>query len=131
MSLLPYALRPSVILRGQVIKRGVIGGNPLLRPLAMLMVGQGVYLRRGALRHGFLKGERYWQVIGVVLIGEGIYKRAVKKQPEHIAVERMRSGQRTQISTTAPQLDLSRRQRRAELKRLTAEALASTSSKRS
>lgn len=131
MSLLPYALRPSVVLRGQVVKRGVIGGSPLLKPLAMMMVGQGVYLRRSALRRGFLKGERYWQLIGVLLIGEVIYERAVKKQPERIAVERMRTGQRTQVSTTAPNLGLSRRARRTELERLTTEALASTSSKRS
>ena len=57
MSLLPYALRPKVVLRGQIVKRGIIGGNPFLRPLAMLMVGQGVYLRRNALRQGLVMGH--------------------------------------------------------------------------
>ena len=61
MSLLPYALRPKVVLRGQIVKRGVIGGNPFLRAIAMLIVGQGVYLRRTALRQGLMLGHPFWR----------------------------------------------------------------------
>ncbi len=38
MSLLPYALRPKVVLRAQIVKRGMIGGNLFLRPIAMILV---------------------------------------------------------------------------------------------
>lgn len=127
MSLLPYALRPKVVLRGQIVKRGVIGGNPLLRPVAMLMVGQGVYLRRSAIRQGLIGGSRYWRVIGVGLVGQEIYRQVFRKKPERIAVERVAQGRRVVVTTSAPRLDLSRRQTRAELARLEAEAMDSIS----
>ena len=130
MSLLPYALRPRVVLRGQVVKRGIIGGNPFLRPLAMLMVGQGVYLRRNALRQGLVMGHPFWRAIGLVLVGQEVYKRAFTKVPDRLAVERIGVGHRVSVAAFAPTLGLSRRQRRAALKRLRADALASVAASR-
>ena len=80
MALLPYALRPKVVLRSQIVKRGVIGGNPFLRPIAMMMVGQGVYIRRTALRQGLFLGNRFWRLIGVALVGQELYRAAVKRR---------------------------------------------------
>jgi len=125
MALLPYALRPRVVLRSQIVKRGVIGGNPFLRPIAMMMVGQSVYIRRTALRQGLFMGNRFWRLIGVALVGQEFYRVAVKKSPERLAVERISGKGRLSVEVIEPNLDLSRRQRRAELRRLEAEALAS------
>ncbi|HUS41525.1 MAG TPA: hypothetical protein VMY16_02555 [Ilumatobacteraceae bacterium] len=125
MSLLPYALRPKVVLRSQIVKRGIIGGNPFLRPIAMMIVGQSVYLRRSALRQGLILGHPFWRVIGLALVGQELYRRGVKKAPERIAVERIGSSHRVSVEVFEPNLDLSRRQRRAELRRLESEALAS------
>ncbi len=125
MALLPYALRPKVVLRSQIVKRGVIGGNPFLRPIAMLMVGQSVYLRRSAIRQGLVLGNPFWRFIGVALVGQELYRRGIKKTPERLAVERVRGTGRVTVEVIEPNLDLNRRQRRAELRRLEAEALAS------
>lgn len=125
MALLPYALRPKVVLRSQIVKRGVIGGNPFLRPIAMLMVGQSVYLRRSAIRQGLVLGNPLWRFIGLALVGQEFYRVAIKKSPERLAVERVRGQGRVTVEVIEPNLDLSRRQRRAELRRLEAEALAS------
>ncbi len=124
MSLLPYALRPKVVLRAQIVKRGVIGGNPFLRPIAMILVGQSVYLRRTALRQGFFIGNPFWRLIGVALISQEVYRAAIKKTPERIAVERISTNHRVHVHAIEPNLSLSRRQRRAELRRLEAEAVA-------
>lgn len=128
MSLLPYALRPRVVLRGQIIKRGVIGGNPILRPIAMVMVGQGVYLRRSALRNGLILGNPLWRVIGVMLVSQEVYKRVFGKAPERLATERIGTGHNVRVSVIEP--TLSRRGRRRERQRLDAEALASVETSR-
>ncbi len=130
MSLLPYALRPKVILRGQIIKRGIIGGNPFLRPVAMLLVGQGVYLRRSALRQGLILGHPFWRVIGLALLSQEFYRRAFEKAPEQLAVEHIGVGRTVTVATTKAGLGLSRRARRAELRRLESEALASVANRR-
>jgi hypothetical protein len=130
MSLVPYALRPKVVLRALIIKRGVMGGNPILRPLAMLMVGQGVYLRRSALRQGVVLGNPFWRAIGIVLVGQELYKRALTKAPERIAVERIRAGHRVSVTAFQPTLGLSRRARNSALKRLRADAEATVAAKR-
>ena len=130
MSLLPYALRPRVILRGQIVKRGVIGGNRFLRPIAMLMVGQGVYVRRTAVRQGLMMGQPFWRAIGVVLLGQELYKQAFKRVPERLAVERIGAGRTVTVSTFEPDVRLGRRARRAALRRLESEALASVAARR-
>ena len=130
MALLPYALRPRVVLRSQIVKRGVIGGNPLLRPIAMMMVGQSVYVRRSALRQGLILGNPMWRFIGVLVLGQELYKAALKKTPERLAVERIGPGRRVTVEVMEPNLHLSRRERRAELRRLEAEALASVEARR-
>ncbi len=130
MALLPYALRPKVVLRAQIVKRGVIGGNPLLRPIAMLMVGQGVYVRRSAIRQGLVLGNPMWRFIGLLLMGQEVYRFAVRKTPERLAVERVGRGHGVTVQAIEPNLQLSRRQRRAELHRLEAEALASVEARR-
>ena len=130
MALLPYALRPKVVLRSQIVKRGVIGGNPFLRPIAMLMVGQGVYVRRTALRQGLFLGNPFWRVIGLALVGQELYRRGIKRSPERLAIERIGIDHRVTVEVFEPNLDLSRRQRRAELRRLEAEALASVEARR-
>lgn len=130
MALLPYALRPKVILRAQIVKRGVIGGNPVLRPIAMLMVGQGVLVRRNALRQGLVLGQPMWRLVGALLLAQDAYRIVVKKTPERLAVERIKPGHRVTVQAVKPNLNLSRRQRRAELRRLEAEALASVEARR-
>jgi hypothetical protein len=130
MSLLPYALRPKVVLRAQIVKRGVIGGNPFLRPIAMMLVGQSVYLRRTALRQGLVLGHPFWRLIGLALIGQELYRVAIKKQPERLAVERIGPGHRVHVQAIEPNRSLSRRQRRAELRRLEADAIASVEARR-
>lgn len=122
MGLLPYALRPRVVLRGQIVKRGILGGNRLLRPIAMVLVGQGVYLRRTALRQGLILGHPLWRAVGLMLLGQEVYKQAFKKVPEQLAVEHTGVGRQVLVSTIEPSRQ--RRGRRAALKRLEAEALA-------
>ena len=130
MALLPYALRPKVVLRGQIIKRGVVGGNPVLRPVAMLMVGQGAYLRRSAVRQGVVLGNPLWRVIGLLLLAQEFHRVAIKKQHERLAVERIRPGHHVRVEVFEPNLGSSRRQRRAELRRLEAEAVATVEARR-
>ena len=130
MALLPYALRPKVVLRSQIVKRGVIGGNPFLRPIAMLMVGQSVYVRRTAIRQGLILGNPMWRFIGVIVLGQELYRVAVKKKPERLAVERIGPGHRVTVHAMESNRQLSRRQRRAELRRLEAEAVASVEARR-
>ncbi len=130
MALLPYALRPRVIVRSQIVKRGVIRGNPLLRPIAMLMAGQGVYVRRSVIRQGLVLGNPMWRFIGVLVVGQEVYRRAFKKMPERLAVERIGPGHRVTVHAIEPNLHLTRRQRRAELRRLEAEAVASVQTRR-
>jgi hypothetical protein len=127
MSLVPYALRPRYVLRGFVLKRGVMHGNPLVRPIAMLMVGQGDFLRARALRQGLILGNPFWRAVGGVLIAREVSKRVMQKPPERLGRERLGAGHLVKVAVTAPRLDLSRRARRAELQRLENEALASIS----
>jgi hypothetical protein len=130
MALLPYALRPRVILRAQIIKRGIVGGNPVLRPVAMLMVGQGAYLRRNALRHGLVLGNPLWRAIGLALVAQEFHRVVIKRQHEVLAVERIRVGHQVNVAADKPNLGLSRRQRRAALRRLEADAVASVEARR-
>lgn len=130
MSLLPYALRPKVILRSQIVKRGVIGGNPLLRPIAMLMVGQGVYVRRTAIRQGLFLGNPTWRLVGMIALGQEMYRLVFKKTPERLSVERIGPGRRVIVEVMEPNLQVNRRERRAELRRLEAEAVASVEARR-
>jgi hypothetical protein len=91
----------------------------------MIAVGQGEYLRVRALREGFFGGSFYWRVIGAVLLAQQVRRQVLGRTPERLAVERLRPGQRVTVQTSTPRLDLTRRQRRAALARLEAEALAS------
>jgi len=130
MSLLPYALRPRYVLRSFVLRRGVVHPNPLIRPIAMLMVGQGDFLRVKAIRHGLILGNPYWRAVGGALLLREVSKRVLSSPPERLARERLGPGHSVKVAASAPNLDLSRRQRRAELKRLESEALASVESRR-
>jgi hypothetical protein len=131
MSLLPYALRPRVVLRKTVINRGVMGGSPLWRPIAMLMVGQGDYLKARAFRHGVFLGNSYWRAIGAAIIAQEVYKSVNRKAPDRIAVDRLRAGGRLQVAVSDPRLDLSRRQRRRELAHQRTQADAEVAARRS
>ncbi len=72
MALIPYALRP------------------------------GVVIRRKALRQGFLGPSTFWKVVGVVVFGRGTLKRFFGKNPEPIASETLRSPQFISILTATP-----------------------------
>lgn len=125
MALLPYSLRPRVILRRQIIKRGMFGGNEFLRPVAMMLMGHGQHLRRLAIRDGLVLGRPLWRLVGIALIGQELHRLIIKKSPERLAVERIGPGHRVQVSAFEPNLSLSRRERRVELRRLEAESIAS------
>jgi hypothetical protein len=129
MSLLPYALRPKVILRSAIIKRGVVGGSPLFRPIAMLMVGQGEYIRARALRHGVVLGSRYWRIIGTLILLQDA-QRGIRRRPEHVTIERVRPNQRLQIVVADPDLSGGRRHRRQRLRTMRAEAEAGVAASR-
>ena len=124
MSLLPYALRPRVVLRSFVIRRGVVGGSPFWRPIAMLMVGQGEYIRARALRHGVILGSRYWRIVGATIILQDLHRTIVRRHPEHVTVERVRAGHQVKVTVSEPNLQLSRRERRRVLARMRADAEA-------
>ncbi len=130
MSLVPYALRPRYVLRSFVVRKGLVHPNPLVRPIAMLLVGQGDFLRVKAIRHGLILGNPYWRAVGGALLVREMSKRVLSSPPERLARERLGPGHFVKVTTSAPNLDLSRRQRRAELKRLRSEALASVASRR-
>jgi hypothetical protein len=125
MSLLPYTLRPRYLLRSFVIKRGVVHPNPLIRPIAMLMVGQGDFLRARALRQGVVLGNPFWRAVGGALLIREVSKRVFEKPPERLARQRVRPGRFVTVTVSEPRPDLSRRERRAELSRLEAEAMRS------
>ncbi|HYN33911.1 MAG TPA: hypothetical protein VES40_14900, partial [Ilumatobacteraceae bacterium] len=63
---------------------------------------------------------------GVLVVRE-ISKRVLQTPPERLGRQRLRPGHFVKIAVSAPRLDLSRRERRVELKRLETEALASVS----
>jgi hypothetical protein len=105
-----------------------MGGSPYLRPVAMLMVGQGSYLRARALRHGLILGNPFWRAIGVAILAQGVSRAVFKKEPERIAVERLGAGKHVRVAVLEP--SLSRRGRKAALRRLEAEALATVAAAR-
>jgi hypothetical protein len=130
MALLPYSLRPRVIVRRQIIKRGLFGGNEFLRPVAMMLMGHSQHLRRMAIRDGLVLGRPLWRFVGVVLIGQEFHRLVYKKTPERLAVERIGPGHRVTVRAMEPNLQLSRRERRTELRRIEAEAVASVEARR-
>jgi hypothetical protein len=125
MALLPYSLRPRVIIRRQIIKRGLFGGNEFLSPVAMMLIGQSRHLRRMAARNGLILGRPLWRIVGIVLVGQEVQRLMFKKAPERLAVERIGPGGRVRVKAFEPNLTLSRRERRAELRRLESESIAS------
>jgi hypothetical protein len=125
MALLPYSLRPRIILRRQIIKRGLFGGNEFLRPVAMMLMGHSQHLRRLAIRDGLILGRPLWRLVGIGLVGQELHRLMIKKSPERLAVERVGPGHQVHVRAFEPTLGLSRRERRAELRRLEAEATAS------
>lgn len=127
MSLLPHALRPRFVIGGVLLRRGVAHPNPLIQPIAMLLVGQGDFLRARAIRHGLILGSPYWRAVGGVLVVREVSKRVLRKPPDRLGRKRLRAGQSVKVAVTAPRRDLSRRARRAELQRLETEARASIS----
>jgi hypothetical protein len=128
MSLVPYGLRPRYLIRSFVLRRGVVHPNALVRPIAMLMVGQTELLRVKALRQGLVLGNPFWRAIGAALLVRHVGRSVLHKEPEHLTRERLRAGHFVNVAVTAPRLDLSRSARRAELKRLETDARASISS---
>ena len=96
----------------------------------MLMVGQGDFLRVKAIRQGLILGNPYWRAVGGALLVREVSKRVLSSPPERLARERIGPGHFVKVTASAPNLDLSRRERRAELKRLQSEALASVASRR-
>ena len=127
MSLVPYALRPRYVIRGVLLRRGVAHPNPLIQPIAMLLVGQGDFLRAKAIRQGLILGNPYWRVVGGVLVVREVSKLVLQKPPERLGRNRLRAGHSVTVGVTAPRLDLGRRARRIELQRLETEAHASAS----
>jgi hypothetical protein len=125
MALLPYSLRPRVIIRNQIIKRGLFGGNEFLSPVALMLIGQSRHLRRMAARNGVILGRPLWRIVGIALVGQEIQRLMFKKAPEVLAIERIGPGGRVQVKAFEPNLTLSRRERRAALRRLEAESTAS------
>jgi hypothetical protein len=125
MALLPYSLRPRIILRRQIIQRGLFGGNEFLRPIAMMLMGHSSHLRRIAIREGVILGRPLWRLVGIGLIGQELHRVMIKKSPDRLAVERIGPGNRVHVRAIEPTRGLGRRERRAELRRLEAEAVAS------
>lgn len=74
----------------------------LLRP--------SVLLRRNALYRGVFGGSRGWLAVGAVIWGRGLVKRALGKQEEVLAVEKLKAGQGIRIDAIKPD---TRHQRRA------------------
>ena len=130
MSLVPYALRPRYLFRSYVLRHGISHPNPVVRPIAMLLVGQGDFLRARSIRNGLVMGDPFWRAVGGVLLIREVSKRVLSRPPERLARERIGPGHFVKVTASAPNLDLSRRQRRAELKRLESEALASVAARR-
>jgi hypothetical protein len=108
-----------------VIRRGVVHPNPLIRPIAMLMVGQGDFLRARALRQGAVMGNPFWRAVGAALLVREVSKRVFEKPPERLGRQRVRPGRFVTVTVSEPRLDLTRRERRAELNRLQAEGMRS------
>ncbi len=90
----------------------------------MLMVGQSDFVRARALRHGLFLGSWYWRAIGSFILLQEARKKLLGREPEPIAVERLRSGHRVKITVSEPNLQLGRRERRRTLARMRAEAEA-------
>ena len=130
MSLVPYALRPRYLFRSYVLRHGISHPNPVVRPIAMLLVGQGDFLRARSIRNGLVMGDPFWRAVGGALLIREVSKRVLSRPPERLARERIGPGHFVKVTASAPNLDLSRRQRRAELKRLESEALASVAARR-
>lgn len=130
MSLVPYALRPRYLFRSYVLRHGISHPNPVVRPIAMLLVGQGDFLRARSIRNGLVMGDPFWRAIGGALLIREVSKRVLSRPPERLARERIGPGHFVKVTASAPNLDLSRRQRRAELKRLESEASASVAARR-
>ena len=127
MSLVPYALRPRYVVRSFVLRRGVAHRNPLSDRSPCSWSARATSCESGRIRQGLILGNPYWRAVGGVLVVREISKRVLQKTPERLGRERLRAGHVVTIAVTAPRLDLSRRARRAELKRLETEALASVS----
>lgn len=72
MALVPYLYRPSVILRRNVLRRGVFGGSPLWRVIAV-----GYYGRRFIKRHV----GRQPELLGTYQLGMGAFLSVATSKP--------------------------------------------------
>jgi hypothetical protein len=101
MALLPYALRPTRLLRRVALRRGLGGTSLFWSSIAGILLGQGSYVRSQAIRRGLIGGSRSWQMLaGLMILKEAAS--TVGKQPEDLGKAKVGVGSFLRLTTEKP-----------------------------
>ena len=99
MKLIPYALRPSTLLRRQAMKRGLRSDSELVQLISFLAVSRPAVIRRTATRRGLLGTSRLWRVVGYWFVAGDVYRKLAVKEPDRLGTERLSEGQTVTVVT--------------------------------
>jgi hypothetical protein len=105
MALLPNVYRPALTMRRNV--------------------------KRNAVRRGIIGRNTFWRVVALAFYGAPALRRYFGKNDEHIATERLTTGQFLKVSNIAPMTRQQRRRDRKALVRVRAQAIADVEAARS
>jgi len=101
MALLPYRLRPKIIVRQTAIRRGAERDSVVWKALSIYYVRGPKVMRNQAIVRA-LSGNRKWQALGMLAFLTQDVRGAFTRQPEVISEERLRPGQHVSVSATKP-----------------------------
>ena len=80
--------------------------------------------KRNAVRRGIIGRNTFWRVVALGVYGAPTLRRFFGKNDEHIATERLTTGQFLKVSVIAPMTRQQRRRDRKALARVRAQAVA-------
>ena len=88
-------------------------------------------VKRNAVRRGIIGRNTFWRIVALGVYGGPTLKRYFGKNDEHIATERVTTGQFLKVSVIAPMTRQQRRRDRRALTRVRAQAIADVEAARS
>ena len=88
-------------------------------------------VKRNAVRRGIIGRNTFWRVVALGVYGGPALRRFFGKNVEHIATERLTTGQCLKVSVIAPMARQQRRRDRRALTKVRAQAIADVEAARS
>ena len=98
------------LVRRWAYRGGLRSQNDLVHFVALLVVGRGAFLRRSARVRGVYGREPIWLAMAGLFFAKDTVGKLTRKEVEYVTTERLRVGDRVQISPIPPS---TRRGRRA------------------